>query len=258
MGVPIKVGRVWLEFYYPFGPPPDWERLGIEITDDYVALLHRPVDAGSASRVQTTLLPKRALLSFWDSLQALWQMKSSRVQEAWESAEDELAKRDAPKNPTRTPDLSNLPSNLDSATKDTPSRTTPSFPVPTKGSGSNDQRISLPLPTLPQPSAELKEAMLVFRRSFAKNAMPKDAAPPRGSLLCAGLVEFVGTRDILVMDIQAFYDPTRHAVHSMELTLQSARPVHLRPKMQHVESRSPGGTGKASDGQEKEDEGREE
>jgi hypothetical protein len=228
MGTPIKVGRVWLEFYYPYAPPPEWERFGIEITEDYVALLHRPVDARNVSRVENTLWPQRALWSFWASFQVLWRLESARFREMWELLEEDHARQDqeTTNDPTQGP-----PSvSVDKSSKDRSDNSASAKSIQIAGKDNRDKRFSLPLLPLPQPSPELKGAMLAFRRFYRKGSSTRPSVPPRGSLLCAGLIELVGTRDILVIDVQAFYNPEMRAITFVDTHLQSARPAKLAPR----------------------------
>ncbi|MCJ1251054.1 hypothetical protein MMC30_008285 [Trapelia coarctata] len=51
LGTPIETRKYWLNVDFPDGPPPEYERAGLEITDDYVAWTVRPVSPMNLSRL---------------------------------------------------------------------------------------------------------------------------------------------------------------------------------------------------------------
>ena len=57
--VDTSKGKVWLEFKFPDGPPPTYERPGIELTEDLEwRKATRPVDLSHHQRLTRLLYPK--------------------------------------------------------------------------------------------------------------------------------------------------------------------------------------------------------
>ena len=230
LGTPIIVGKQWLEFFYPNGPPIEYDRLGIEITDNYVAILERPVDPRKVRRLQRVLYPETALKALWDSSSTLGRMELARLKASWNSGEES--------NQSQSQALSDIQNmgqiggkgDATSATKQVAASSTPSASTTNK---SERPLLSL-LPDLPQPSKELRHAIGHFRSAYAQN-LKIDFEPPRGALLVGGMVELVGSKRKTVLDVTAVFDPSQMAIIQVTVRpqplqnrkLQSRRPPSI-------------------------------
>ncbi|KAK3054327.1 hypothetical protein LTR09_004595 [Extremus antarcticus] len=240
LGPEAKVGKYWLDISFPDGPPPEFERSGIEIGDGFVAWSQQ----------------KAAAQSSWATLKVLAGIQWRRVkqglglegrdpmapEERFKTAMDLLEKREAAKDSKRNigkaqTDPSGSPTTVartqDPSTSPAPPTTTP--PRPSSSSASSDPRKSgwgLPLPNLPLPTtptsttdasaSNLPIALHVFQstlsKTWASNPNSKAARsnsgggvapfdPPRGSFVVQGLVEVRGQRGRMLFDVQSAYDP---------------------------------------------------
>jgi len=59
LGQKCNIGRYWLDIDFPDGPPPEYERGGIEVTPDYIAWTVKPVTPRNYFRLHQALWPSR-------------------------------------------------------------------------------------------------------------------------------------------------------------------------------------------------------
>lgn len=64
-GKEIVVRRYWLDVDFPTSPPPEFERSGIEIGDDFIAWSTMPVDSLTVFRIRQALWPSAVTMSMW-------------------------------------------------------------------------------------------------------------------------------------------------------------------------------------------------
>ncbi|MCJ1395108.1 hypothetical protein MMC18_007989 [Xylographa bjoerkii] len=212
LGAPIQTRKYWLDVDFPDGPPPEYERAGLEITDDYVAWTVRPVSSINVSRLHETLWPKATFSSFWASTQALWQLQVAKAKEFLNIKPEPDTKK-----PRFPPGYMNLPrlaqKNEDEPTQPalpSPQVKPPEVPAPAASplsTGPERAKILWPLPAIPKPSTEMATATMAFKRNLAKNWKAPSAPAPRGTFMVSGLVELQGPRGVCVMDVQAAYHP---------------------------------------------------
>ncbi|MCJ1415530.1 hypothetical protein MMC32_001862 [Xylographa parallela] len=212
LGAPIQTRKYWLDVDFPDGPPPEYERAGLEITDDYVAWTVRPVSSINVSRLHETLWPMATFSSFWASTQALWQLQVAKVKDFLNIKPELDTKR-----PRFPPGYMNLPrlaqKNEDEPTQSalpSPQVKQPEVPAPASSpmsAGSERAKILWPLPAIPKPSTEMAMVTMAFKRNLAKNWKSPSAPAPRGTFMVSGLVELQGPKGVCVMDVQAAYHP---------------------------------------------------
>ncbi|KAL8785585.1 MAG: hypothetical protein Q9195_008571 [Heterodermia aff. obscurata] len=221
LGMPIETRKFWLDIDFPDGPPPEYERTGLEIADDYIALTTRPVDAIEVSRLQESLWPLPVAVSLWSSYSTLWSLQLARAkgllgiksgeqapgastpkmldfQKLTEGDEDETSQSNA---------------NFDEGEETTNSESTPPPAPPSQAMSAADiskmstaeQRLyKLGLRGAMQ---DLGAALHVFQHSLIRTwKMPK-VPPERGSIIISGLVELVGSKATCVIDVRAAYHP---------------------------------------------------
>src|SRR5205085_1828341 len=78
----MRKGRWWLDIFFPDGPPQEYARLGIEITNDYVALVRRPVDQRDHQRLLRTLMPSAALASVYATARYIFHANLDKARKA--------------------------------------------------------------------------------------------------------------------------------------------------------------------------------
>ncbi|MCJ1478778.1 hypothetical protein MMC13_007462 [Lambiella insularis] len=207
LGAPIQTRKYWLDVDFPDGPPPEYERAGLEITDDYIAWTVRPVSPINISRLQGALWPQATFSSFCASTQALWQLQVAKVKDYLNIKEESGSKR--PRFPPGFMNVSQLPQKKDDdsshpALAAPEERPSPSSALPVASGRAN---ILWPLPGISKPSPEMATATTAFKNNLAQHWRYASAPAPRGTFMVSGLVELRGPKGTCVMDVQAAYHP---------------------------------------------------
>src|SRR5438270_13940220 len=81
LGDKVVVTKYWLDLEYPDAPFPDYERSGIEITDDHIAWTKRKVTARNYFRLQRALWPASVTNSFWTTFTEIYPYHLAKVKE---------------------------------------------------------------------------------------------------------------------------------------------------------------------------------
>ncbi|PZD28450.1 hypothetical protein A1F96_05902 [Pyrenophora tritici-repentis] len=207
--VDTSKGKTWLEFKFPDGPPVEYERPGIELTENLEwRKATRPVNFSHHDRLKRLMYPKEVADALYNDttnkVKGLW--KGFQVYMGWhqESKSDtvqQLVQRIAA-NPqssasqptTTTPD----PASASSTDSQQPSITTSSAPIdgPPKDLGF----------VLPEPK-KLTLDLSRFRAEFQRAFKPSPPPLPRGVFYIIGLVEVYGARARSTFSVIAIYDP---------------------------------------------------
>ncbi|MCJ1249038.1 UAA transporter [Trapelia coarctata] len=222
LGSPIQTGKYWLVVDFPDGPPPEYERAGLEITDDYIAWTVRPVSPMNVSRLQRALWPTATVSSLWASSQALWQLEVAKLKDFLNIKADP-----DPDKPRFPPGYMNLPrlgqskdqeasQSASTAPKVHSSNTSPpaSTALP---SGSERSKILWPLPSIPKPSTDMATVSTVFKDNLAKNWRSASEPAPRGTFMVSGLVEVYGPKGVVMLDLARVPDSVAVEEHPRQL-----------------------------------------
>jgi hypothetical protein len=237
LGKDTKIGTYWLDISFPDGPPPEYERQGLEIGDGFVAWSKQRVTQEQQWRLMRALWPTAMVDSVWQTTKVLAGIQYRRVKQAlgWEGrdpfspeeryrhamemTQKQQAAREGKggigKTQQQAPDGSSDPSSTLSARSDA-TASPDSKPAASEGK-KLPLGISVPLPGLPstaspnpdaQPNLDLPIAMNVFSRTLSKRwHPPKETEPPRGTFVVQGLVEIKGQRGRMLFDVTSCYDP---------------------------------------------------
>lgn len=212
-------GTSWLEFKFPDGPPTEFERPGIEITDELTLRKStRPVDEDSHRRLSNILFPTAVANSLYaDSkgkLGRIW--VDFKVYIGWEEPKESRTQLQQM--------LASLPPNHPPFGRQPTASTSPSAPpTPLTGGGLQPSPSGKePAPSngedsayydrfgfgLPKPTA-LTLDLSTFRHSFVREYRQNGVKPqpPRGTFMVTGLVEVLGDRARITLDVAAAYDP---------------------------------------------------
>ncbi|KAI9834787.1 MAG: hypothetical protein M1819_002873 [Sarea resinae] len=203
LGQDIRVGRYWLDIDFPNAPPPEYERSGLEIGDDYIAWTIRPVTPQNYYRLHHALWPKALSSSCWASYKTLVSLQYQRVKDIFrinskeqddsqfggirEKFEQQLGRVQEQKPDSNGPSGQQQPSRFPSWLIQDP-RTATSSISPLSNTG-------------------MDSAFTTFAKTLAKKWRPPTFVPPRGSVILSGLVEIQGTDAMAVLDVKAAYNP---------------------------------------------------
>jgi hypothetical protein len=240
-------GTSWIEFSFPDGPPLEFERPGLELTDELtLRKSSRPVNEVSHLRLTNILFPTAVANSLYaDSKKKLGRTwVDFKVYMGWEQPKKSMSQLQQM--------LASLPPNHppfspQATASTTTSPASPTTPPPTGGAlqPSSSEKESTPStnagsdPTyhdrfglaLPKPTATILD-LSTFRNTFSKehrkNMMKMQ--PPRGTFMVSGLVEIIGDRARMTLDVAAAYDPKMGKFVMLQAKLRTMTPYRQDPK----------------------------
>ncbi|KAG9188813.1 hypothetical protein G6011_07518 [Alternaria panax] len=206
-------GNMWIEFKFLDTTPPEFERPGIELTEDLEwRKATRPVETSHHIRLNRILYPKPAA-------EALYQDTKRKIGRTWKEFKiymgwsqesqtetvQQLVKR-VSTNPqssvNKTTSITPNPFSTPASDTQQPGTTTPSSTVaPVDGPAKELNGILLPDPK------KLTLDLTQFRNDFRKSNHKRPLIFPRGSFLVLGLIEIYGERIKMTLQVRAVYDP---------------------------------------------------
>ncbi|KAF2468069.1 uncharacterized protein BDR25DRAFT_326858 [Lindgomyces ingoldianus] len=232
--IDTQAGTWWIEIKFPDGPPIEFERPGIEISDHLTyRWTTRPVDEFHHQRLNNLLFPKSVANSIYaDSkkkAESSWIEFKNLI--GWGNKKTETKQTTKPQLLTHPPTTPNNPEPQHAGQKSTPSpppdspSDSPSPPSPASETRpeSSSQPPSQKEPTasstldnpayerfglaLPSPKT-LTLDLSTFRQALQREWQPYKIQPPRGTFIVHGLVELMGERAKMTLDVTATYDPS--------------------------------------------------
>lgn len=239
LGQPTKVTRLWMDIDYPYMAPPVYERTGILVTDDAMALVTVPYDSWAAKQMERVLWPKPLALGFWALGTATVKQTTLEVARYLGFSSEEPGRAQTPTNPATPPPLPSGPGPevqkalqqiRQQATRrpeevNDPGSMSPSASAPSATSSTaRDKPIPVPeKPTLgqnnqgtPDQKTWFQEMVLSvtssqpwkqLKQTYSKEQRPFKADPPRGSVCISGLIELETPKAYVVLDVITWYDP---------------------------------------------------
>lgn len=236
LGTDIRPRRYWLDLAFPDGPPPEYERIGLEITDDYVALTTRPIDAYHVAQIKHTLWPKPIAVSLWRGYEALWSAQLNSIKQYLnlptapmaydvDAEGGEIYIDDLDEASSDTEDIPRGPASVKGTSRPLP----PGHPpIPDKQSEEGPEQISLLQKMIFEPG---RVSFEVFKHQMAKNWEPPSAPlMVYGSVMFSGLVELVGPKGFCVCDVSASYHPIEAKWVTISVGLRRVQSFKQPPK----------------------------
>ncbi|ORY15023.1 hypothetical protein BCR34DRAFT_196978 [Clohesyomyces aquaticus] len=226
-------GYWWIELKFPDGPPQEYERPGIEITDDLrYRWTTRSVNEIHHQRLNNVLVPTAVAKSIYVDTK-------KKVERSWLGLQKYVGWGNTPSKPPESlpppppppppptqqqsppagktsgsPTPPAAPANAPPA-KESSSPSPPQTPATSRKEPQKEPETSTSLESsvykrfgvlLPSPKT-LTLDLSTFRRAFSRNQKPYVVEPPRGTFIVHGLVEVIGERAKLTLDVTAVYDP---------------------------------------------------
>jgi hypothetical protein len=239
-----EAGSIWIEVRFPDGPPIEYERPGYELTEDLtLRKTTRPVDQVHHQRLNSALYPTAVAHSVYLDMKR-------RVRMQWRGWKKYMGWEDEGKAPTAQKVLTQLSA---------PPPSTPKSPVPTTTASSTSAPPPTPSNTsdaqgkdvsstsssaspssnsiterfsnsLPDPRKVHTMDLTFFRMMFRKNHKHTQPQPPRGTFAVTGLIEIIGTKAKLTLDVVAAYDPKMGRYVMLAAKLRSLTEYKQTPK----------------------------
>jgi hypothetical protein len=205
-------GRAWVELIFPNAPPVEYERPGIELTDDLEwRKSTRPVADAHHKRLNSLLYPKNVA-------NAVYQDIKRKAALSWQTFRSYSGWGEKPESEDRHSVVQRAIAGMDAIARDAKASAGPtsiSTSTPT-AADANKQPAETPSPSksqarelgfvLPDPK-QLTLDLKQFHQDFRKGVKKIQTQPPRGSLVVKGLIEVYGDKGRLTWQVLAFYDP---------------------------------------------------
>jgi hypothetical protein len=220
-----------LDVDFPQFPPPDFERSGIEISDDAISWVTMPVDSVTVFKIRQVLWPSALVQSFWNFTKVLFVEDSKRVagmlgiqtqNPQLQSIDQMLARQ---QQMIKSIPNKNGPGQLSPGTDDA-SKSIIKVPTPvpagSQGKNSEGEELGVAQKAVVALQQRFFAPLLAFRSKLMQTWRPAPSYPPRGSILLSGMVELESSRAYLVFDVRAAWDPKEKAydARSMQLKLR--------------------------------------
>jgi len=233
-GKGMKLRRYWLDVDFPTHPPPEFERSGIEITDDFIAWSTMPVDSSVVFRLRQVLWPSALVQSVWACAKVMVVDDSKRLARMFgfqnvappPNMDQLIAQHQAmikasglPSPNPSGPPKPKQPQTLGDSQK-TMVPVSEKAGVPGKESEEEDNSLTKATTAI---QSHFFRAISAFKLKFSQVYKPPPSFPPRGSILVTGLVELDSPRAWLVFDIQAAWDPTEKEFDQRSMRLKLRR-----------------------------------
>ncbi|KAL8671663.1 MAG: hypothetical protein Q9168_003843 [Polycauliona sp. 1 TL-2023] len=232
----------WLNIDYPDGPPPQYERKGLEIGDDHIQWTTRSVHPLHHAKLQKALWPTSLSSSFWASYKTLALLQYAKLR-----AYLKLSTEAEPSTSTIAPGLS-LPSipqkmkppkqepvaaSASDRTADS-SESADSKGQPPTSQSTPDPAKSFEL-RFPPPGMkdDLAAAATAFKRTFSKTWRPASTPPERGTVSFSGLVELVGSKGTAVLEVRGDYHPADSRWTAIDIGVRRLQPNNKDPRGGH-------------------------
>ncbi|KAL8687433.1 MAG: hypothetical protein Q9218_006390 [Villophora microphyllina] len=240
LGKGNKPGKYWLDIDFPDGPPPEYERKGIEITEDHIAWTTQTVHPLHYQRLRKALWPKPIASSIWASYKTMASLQYARVKDYLNLRSDSETSNTHDTNAAEI-DLSDIHKKMTPEKQESPPKADNEQPGPEEhattgrttsrpsaGKWSSDLVKALPLLNSTSGlDGDIASSVEAFRKTFAKQWQPAHTAPERGTVIFSGLVELLGPKGVITLDVRAAY----HAAEG-KWTQIGVAPRRMRPKQQ--------------------------
>lgn len=230
-----KKGSVWIEVFFPDAPPIEYEQPGWMLTTD---LTLRPATQDVDQKVHSllgkvlapTAVAKSVYEDSWRRATRIWQDTKKNM--GWEekSSPDTVQKIVSSINPI-PPAADASPSPTASASPPSPTSTPPNQQSSTVSPVSSSKEPSieafgLPLPTMAVPTMDIR----FFHGTWKKNRKHDPPVAPRGAVIVSGLIDIVGEKAKMTLDVYAAYDPKARKYVLIDIKLRSMKQWQQSPK----------------------------
>ncbi|KAL8809735.1 MAG: hypothetical protein Q9200_003153 [Gallowayella weberi] len=232
--------KYWLDIDYPQGPPPEYERKGLEIGEDSISWTTRSVHPLNYARLQNALWPKALALSSWAACETIISIQYTRCKRllGFGSEPESSSLADSPEMSLQKVQPNFSPQRQESA----PTSENDEAPGGTSAAGTVEQPQTSRAPSesgisfqvvFPPPgmAEDLAAATEAFQTTFARTWQPATAPPERGTVLFSGMIELVGPKGIVVLDTIGAYHAADSRWTKVSVAVRRMAPRKQGPRM---------------------------
>ncbi|OCK73746.1 hypothetical protein K432DRAFT_364472 [Lepidopterella palustris CBS 459.81] len=235
----VTLGAHWLDIIFPDGPPIEYERAGIEISDDRISWATRPVTQLNYHRLNRALYPTAVFSSIYASTKYLFNEHTRQVKQYFglPTTSDQHSHRHlntgtagAAKTPaTPPPAVAEAEAAQRTTSPETPPAPQQSTTAPSPGSNPKEKNVSIPEFTPAPPHF----ALHIFANTLSRAWKPAPMEPPRGTIVVSGLIEVKGTKARMTMDVSGAYDPKTNKYVLLRAAVRRIQDISQRPMGGH-------------------------
>ncbi|KAL8639472.1 MAG: hypothetical protein Q9228_003503 [Teloschistes exilis] len=218
LGKGNKPGKYWLDIDFPDGPPPEYERKGIEITEDHIAWTTQKVHPLHYQRLQKALWPKPIASSIWASYRTMVSLQYAKLKNYLSLETNSEGSNEGASNAAEidlseihkkmTPEKPESPSKAHSEQPESPAAASSGKARSRSSTGNWSSDLVRVLPSSSSVSGvdgDIASSVEAFRKTFAKTWRPAQAPPERGTVMFSGIVELSGPKGVATLEILAAY-----------------------------------------------------
>ncbi|KAF2403717.1 hypothetical protein EJ06DRAFT_527321 [Trichodelitschia bisporula] len=241
--VNLRAGRFWLDMRFPAGPPRDYEVNGIGITDDAIFFGTKTISQEDYRRMRSSFIPSAALSASWATAKNQFSLQASRMKSFFESAVRQTAGTDTNDGASRTVEPQQSSMTRGAASASAPHRrgtpvaekggvTTPAADTAHSRTGTQQSKPDgAKIPDFPsQQPGGTGSVLSTFVKALSNDRRRARMDPPRGTVVITGLVEVVGTKAKVIVDVFAAYDPVSDEYVNCHWAIKSVVPRTQSPR----------------------------
>lgn len=241
-GTPLKVEGSWLIAQAPFRAPPQYETIGLAITDDEIALVSKPIPREQGHLLTAALFPSAVASAMYAAGTVLWKRKLQRFRTYFgtedRSTQDALAKLkkidyQSDLSPTTSVSLQSFTDWEKSLSSSPAEEVEPSAAPGTTNTASppsqpDPSRLPSVLSLVQGFSSQYRNsdfylAYLTFRLHLMRNRALQRKVPPRGVFYISGPIGIKGPGGQCRVEVLGEYDPAEKKWCSLMVDLKDLR-----------------------------------
>ncbi|EKV04971.1 hypothetical protein PDIG_82050 [Penicillium digitatum PHI26] len=225
LGEPLSLTGFWLVHQFPNRAPPGYVRSGVEIKNDSISWVAKPMDPEIGDRLQTFMKPVHVALAIRDAYLVLLLRQLNRFRKPTGEPLDAIdllkdsssAPGDQRRNWIDRKDQSELQPPLTDGLKE-------NMPPNTENSNYHPSSLisllqRLPLPDL-GPGSDLHLASQAFKLRLNHERAQTLGSARRGAFFIAGPVGLKGPNGFCRFEVRGEYDPAKREWRTVEMTLK--------------------------------------
>lgn len=232
LGSPLSLTGFWLVQQFPPRAPPTYLRSGLEITDDGVSWVTKPLDPDMGDRLQTFMKPVHVALAIKDAYLVLLRRQWDRLKNPQGQPADALELLGKDHVLSSKEKLNPLISQEQSKSQPPNSDAPPENMASNMESGVHPSSIisslqRLPLPNL-GPGSDLHLASMAFKLRLNEYRARSPRTPRRGTFFISGPVGIKGPNGFCRFEVRGEYDPAKPGWRTVEMELKDVYPWRQR------------------------------
>ncbi|KAF7713234.1 Uncharacterized protein PECH_002222 [Penicillium ucsense] len=231
LGSPLTLTGYWLVHTFPSRAPPQYVRAGIELDDEGISLVTKPLDQDIGDRIHSAMNPIHVALAIKDAYYLVVRRQIARLLSSESQPDNDdlrgkfILSHGEPNTISTREQSSTDPSMSEQPSQNILPNTEPELHP--SSIISSLQR--LPLPDL-GPGSDLQLASMAFRLRLDEYKREQGSRTPRrGTFFISGPVGVKGPDGYCRFEVRGEYDPATSAWRTVQMDLRDANPRKQKP-----------------------------